>query len=246
MSLIVMAWDTSSPWCSLALVAYDDADKATILGEFLSDEGTQSQMLPGQVRRLLAEADLNPADLDLVAVGRGPGSFTGLRTGLALAKGLAWGTGRPVLGLSSLEVAAASLWSEIIDRDILIAPIIDARHRQVFVALYQQATEGYPLISLLPPQPVAPEELPGLVGQAAGGRPVMLTGPALDLVMAAHPAGLPTPLLPAPRTIAPLARDLAHLASLLLKSDPEAANLHPPIPMYIRQPDIRKTGLALC
>ena len=245
MSLTVMAWDTSSPWCSLTLITYDEAGKSIVLGEFLSDEGTQSQMLPAQVGRLLAEAHLSPADLDLVAVGRGPGSFTGLRTGLALAKGMAWGAGKPVLGLSSLEVAAASYLSETGDREALIVPIIDARHRQVFAALYQPVAEAYPLLPLLPPQPVAPEELPDLVGQAAAGRPVVLTGPALDLVLAAQPAGLPAPLSPAPRTIAPLARDLANLARLKLRSDPEAASLHPPIPMYIRQPDIRKTGLAL-
>lgn len=245
MAFTIMAWDSSSPWCSLALITYDEAEEPTLLGEFLSDEGTQSQMLPGQVRRLLAEARLSPADLDLVAVGRGPGSFTGLRTGLALAKGLAWGAGTPVLGLSSLEVAAAAQLSERRNDETLIAPVIDARHRQVFAALYRQAAEGYPLDPLLPPQPVAPEELPALIGPAAAGRPVILTGPARDLVLAAHPAGLPAPLAPASRTRAPLARDLARLARLRLLSDPEAATLHPPIPMYIRQPDIRKTGLAL-
>lgn len=245
MTRTIMAWDSSSHWCSLALVRYEASGEPAVLGEFLSDEGTQSQMLPSQVRRLLSEAELSPTDLDLVAVGRGPGSFTGLRTGLALAKGLAWGADRPVLGLSSLEVAAAAFWMENRERADLIAPIIDARHQQVFTALYQPTEAGYPLKLLMPPQPLHPEELPELLSLAAGGRPVILTGPALELVTAAHPAGLPSGLSAASRVIPPLAGSLAHLAKFILDSDPEAVNLHPPIPMYIRQPDIRKSGLAL-
>lgn len=241
----IMAWDSSSPWCSLALLRYDDSGRPNILGEFLSAEGTQSQMLPGQVRHLLAEAQLSPADLDLVAVGRGPGSFTGLRTGLALAKGLAWGAGRPVLGLSSLEVAAASFLAEKPEQEALIAPVIDARHRQVFAALYQPVEDAYPLRLLMPPRPLAPEELPEILNREAEGRPVILTGPALELVTAAHPGGLPDGLSVADQVIPPLAAALAHLARLLLSSDPAAADLHPPIPMYLRQPDIRKSGLAL-
>lgn len=245
MSRMIIAWDSSSPWCSLALVRYEATGEPAVLGEFLNDEGTQSQMLPAQVRRLLAEAKLSPADLDLVAVGRGPGSFTGLRTGLALAKGLAWGAGRPVVGLSSLEVAAAAFLMENPGRTDLIAPVIDARHRQVFAALYQPVQDGYPLIPLMPPQPLNPEELPEILSRAAEGRPVVLTGPALELVTAAHPGGLPEGLSSAARVIPPLARSLAHLAGLILDRDPEAATLNPPIPMYIRQPDIRKSGLAL-
>lgn len=241
----IMAWDTSSPWCSLALVRYEAAGEPAVLGEFLSDEGTQSQMLPAQVRRLLAEAGMSPADLDLVAVGRGPGSFTGLRTGLALAKGLAWGAGRPVLGLSSLEVAAAAFLAENPARANLVAPVIDARHRQVFAALYQASEVDYPLKPLMPPQPLHPEELPELLSRAADGRPVILTGPALDLVTAAHPGGLPAGLSAASKVIPPLASSLAHLARFILDSGPEALNLNPPIPMYLRQPDIRKSGLAL-
>jgi len=250
--LTVIAWDTSSPWCSVALVRYEQAQppsarRGTVLGEFLSAAGTHSQMLPGQVQRLVAEAGLRPSDLGLVAVGRGPGSFTGLRTGLALAKGLAWGDGKPVLGISSLEVAAASFLEETKSRDFLIAPVIDARHRQVFVALYQAAPEGegYPLVPLLPPQPLTPEELPAVLARAAAGRPTVLTGPALELVTAAHPAGLPAPLSPAARVITPLARALADLAQMILINEPTAAAIYPPIPMYIRQPDIRKSGLAL-
>lgn len=248
--LTVIAWDTSSPWCSVALVRYEQAQppatgKRAVLGEFLSAAGTHSQMLPGQVQRLVAEAGLSPADLDLTAVGRGPGSFTGLRTGLALAKGLAWGAGHPVLGLSSLEVAAASFLEEAPARNFLIAPVIDARHRQVFVALYQPSPEGYPLTPLLPPQPLTPEELPAVLARAAAGRPTVLTGPALELVTAAHPEGLPAPLAPASRVLPPRARALADLAHFIFSNDPGAAALNPPIPMYIRQPDIRGSGVVL-
>ncbi|MDR0882102.1 MAG: tRNA (adenosine(37)-N6)-threonylcarbamoyltransferase complex dimerization subunit type 1 TsaB [Candidatus Adiutrix sp.] len=238
-----MAWDTSSPWCGLALARLEGR-ALTPLGHFCSSGGTHSGLLPHQVSLMLEAAGLKPSDLNLLAVGRGPGSFTGLRTGLALAKGLALGAGLPVAGLSSLEVVAApAIWGE--SPAGLVAPVIDARHRQIFTALYEAAPgQGYPLVCLLEPRPVFPEEFEGLISPAAGGRPVLVTGPGLELVRAAYPLGLPAGLVLADAPAPPDPLSLAHLAGCLFQGQASLES-YPPIPMYLRRPDIRTTGLTL-
>ncbi len=245
--LTVLAWDTATPWCGLALERFDGPGQGRGLGRFTSSEGTHSQMLPVQAARLLAEAGLTPADLDLVAVGRGPGSFTGLRTGLALAKGLAMGAGRPVLGLSTLEVVAAQALAEGLAPDGLVAPVVDARHQQIFTALYQaRPGGGYPLECLAEPRPIFPADLPAFLAGAASDLRITVAGPALELVRKAWLPAWPGRLIPAPVAAAPEAFRLADLARILFEEDPEGApDRFPPIPLYIRQPDLRKSGVAM-
>ena len=241
---LILAFDTASPWCSVALKHFS-ADDSTpeLLGRFLSDEGTQSRLLPVVVKKLLDEAGLTLKDINLVAVGRGPGSFTGLRTGLALAKGLAAGAGLPVIGLGSLAAAAFQAFQRWPEAE-LVAPVIDARHSQVFTALYRrcEGREEGPMTTLAEPRPVAPEDLPVFLTQAVPGPGILLAGPALDLVTRLFPDGLPAPLAASAQE-PPEASSLADLARLVYREDQAALN--PPLPLYLRQPDIRKTGLAL-
>lgn len=244
--LTVLAWDTATPWCAAALVRFDS--RGLRAEEFLSDKGLHSQLLPPQAARLMEKAGLRPADLDLLAVGRGPGSFTGLRTGLALAKGLAMGAGRPLIGISTMEILAALILEGRSGGDILAAPLIDARHREVYAALYRaEASEegGPPVLScLLPPRPMAPDEAPELLRQAAGGRKIIAAGPALNLVRSAS-AALPDGLEDGPEDLAPSAVMLARLAAFKFLESEAACESNPPLPMYIRRPDIRKSGIVM-
>ena len=242
---LILAFDTATPWCAAALKRYPAGGAPPeLVGSFLSDEGTQSRLLPTVVKGLLDQAGLTLNDLSLLAVGRGPGSFTGLRTGLALAKGLAAGAGLPVIGLDSLKAAAFQAFQGFPEAQ-LVAPIIDARHHQVFTALYQRGTAPGrpPLAPVLEPRPLAPGDLPAILAEAAPGREILLTGPALDLVTACFPQGLRAPLQASPAPAPPDAASLADLAHLIFREDQAALN--PPIPLYIRQPDIRQSGLAM-
>jgi tRNA threonylcarbamoyladenosine biosynthesis protein TsaB len=236
--LTVLAWDTATPWCALALARFDDQGM-TVLSDFLEAEGPHSQTLPPRVAQTLRSAGLTPADVDLVAVGRGPGSFTGLRTGLALAKGLAMGARIPIVGISTLDILAELILEEA-GADTLAAPLIDARHGEIFTALYRPGPAGPEAVK--PPRPLSPADIPGRLTAGAAGRKIIAAGPALNLMRAAWPAA---GLTAGPEDLAPGASRLARLAVARYRAGPEAMASHPPLPMYFRQPDIRQTGLAL-
>jgi tRNA threonylcarbamoyl adenosine modification protein YeaZ len=164
-------------------------------------------------------------------VGRGPGSFTGLRTGLALAKGLALGLDRPVLGLGTLEVLAAQILAAEPDPEVLAAPVVDARHGEVFAAL--RGRKGWLL------QPVArpPGELPAALSAVAEGRPVRVDGPAWPLVQPALAGSELRPGSGEARRVS--AVFLADLGAEIYWQGPAAWRLYPPLPLYIREPDLR-------
>jgi tRNA threonylcarbamoyladenosine biosynthesis protein TsaB len=124
----ILAFDSSSLSASVAVVR----DGALLAQSFQNNGLTHSQTLMPMVEALLQNARLTLADMDLIAVAHGPGSFTGLRIGVAAANGLAWGLGRPCLGVSSLEAAAqgAAHWGG------LICAVQDARRGEMYNALF--------------------------------------------------------------------------------------------------------------
>ena len=86
------------------------------------------------IEQLLNDCDMKPTDLDKIVVAKGPGSYTGVRIGVTIAKTLAWTLNIPLVGISSLEVLAASV------EDILhgfVSPLFDARRGQIYTGLYQ-------------------------------------------------------------------------------------------------------------
>ncbi len=88
---------------------------------------------------MLRAADLKPGDVELLAVGVGPGSYTGLRVGLMAAKTLAYATGRPLVGLDSLEVVARNAPADA----MRVSVIADAQRGQLYVADYDRVAEGH-------------------------------------------------------------------------------------------------------
>lgn len=126
--MLTLAVDTVGEIGSIAL-AEDDR----ILGQVrLESPGGFGQTLFGELGKLLAHCGVRLADVELYAAGCGPGSFTGVRIGLAAVKGLAEVTGKPALGISNLAALAASGSGE------LRAPVIDARRGEVFTAVFDR------------------------------------------------------------------------------------------------------------
>lgn len=126
--MTILALDSSSRTASVALCR-----DGVLLGQSFNNNGlTHSQTLMPMVESLLSNTQVDPVDIGLVAVTHGPGSFTGLRIGVASAAGLAWGWELPCCGVSSLEAAAMG----VSHMDGLICAVMDARRGQVYNALF--------------------------------------------------------------------------------------------------------------
>ncbi|MBQ8768559.1 MAG: tRNA (adenosine(37)-N6)-threonylcarbamoyltransferase complex dimerization subunit type 1 TsaB [Oscillospiraceae bacterium] len=126
--MLLLAFETSAKAASVALF---DGEK--LLGESYQNTGlTHSQTLLVMAQDLLSQCSKTPADVEAVAVASGPGSFTGVRIGVAAAKGFAWGKEIPCYGVSTLESMALGLGAY----DGIICPVMDARRSQVYNALF--------------------------------------------------------------------------------------------------------------
>ncbi len=125
----LLALESSAKVASVAVV-----EDGRLVGQYWLNCGlTHSRTLLRMAESLLADAGLNMKSIDAVAVAVGPGSFTGVRIGVAAAKGLAWAAGLPVCGVSSLTAMAVPL----LDRtDVVICPVMDARLKQVYNARF--------------------------------------------------------------------------------------------------------------
>lgn len=135
MSTRILAIDTATEACSVAL---SDNDKTDALFELCPREHTQ-RILP-MVQQVLAASQLSLTDLDALAFGRGPGSFTGVRIGIGIAQGLALGASLPLIGISTLATMAQGAWRLTGATRVLAA--IDARMGEVYWAEYQRDAGG--------------------------------------------------------------------------------------------------------
>ena len=125
----VLAVDTATASCSVAVI-----DNSSVCAELTTrKKQTHSKHLMTSIDSVLKSADCRAGDLDGFAVTVGPGSFTGLRIGMATIKGLASAVDKPVVGVSTLETLA---W-QCSDRTRLICPLLDARKAEVYGATYR-------------------------------------------------------------------------------------------------------------
>ena len=126
--MLTLAFETSAKAASVALT-----ENGKLLGESYQNTGlTHSQTLMVMAEDLLKQCGKTVADITAVAVAEGPGSFTGVRIGVAAAKGFAWGKELPCFGISTLEAMAVSLGAY----EGHICACMDARRNQVYNALF--------------------------------------------------------------------------------------------------------------
>ena len=125
----ILALESSATACSVALCE----DEKLIAQTFQNSGLTHSRTLMPMVESLLAQCDRTLADIDVVAVAAGPGSFTGLRIGVSTAKGLAWAQDKPCAPCSTLESMA---W-QLAHMDGIIIAAMDARRNQVYNAVFR-------------------------------------------------------------------------------------------------------------
>ncbi len=127
--MLILAFETSAKAGSVALM-----EDCVLLAESYQNTGlTHSQTVMAMAESLLASCGRTPKDVDAVAVAAGPGSFTGVRIGVAAAKGFAWGAELPCYGVSTLEAMARGFGVQ----DGYVLGVMDARRSQVYTASFR-------------------------------------------------------------------------------------------------------------
>ena len=202
---MLLAFDTATPRVTVAL-----ADGERLLAAYDVEQGlAHGELLAPAIERVLREAGAIPSDVSAVAVGIGPGPYTGLRVGLVTARTMGWALGVPVYGVCSLDIVAA----EVEAPEFWVAT--DARRKEVYLARYAGGSRvDGPVVAR--PAEVATDE------------PVAGQGPVL------YPADFPHGLAPTHPSASVLALAVAAESVELL--DPEPMYLRRPDVMAPRPP----------
>lgn len=182
--MLLLAFETSAKAASVALM-----EENRLLGECYQNTGmTHSQTLMVMAQDLLSQCGKTVEDVTHVAVAAGPGSFTGVRIGVAAAKGFAWGRELPCCGVSTLEAMAlgAGVWSGY------VCPVMDARRAQVYNALFRVEKGVYTRIK--EDRAIALSELSQELQQLEG--PIFLVGDGSVLTDHTLSEAIPNLVLP--------------------------------------------------
>ncbi len=166
-SPVILALETATTCGSLALVTEDRC-----LAEFsLNTTTTHSRRLLSGIDWLLAQCELSWPQIGAIAVGLGPGSFTGLRIALSTAKGLCMATGKPLIGVGTLD----GLAGQFPFSSLPICPVVDARKNEIYTALYRCNEQGMPE-KTAGPMVIKPQRLQEFITT-----PTLLVGDGLPL-----------------------------------------------------------------
>jgi tRNA threonylcarbamoyladenosine biosynthesis protein TsaB len=128
--MTILAIDTSNYALGVALL-----ENNQVLGEYITNlKKNHSVRIMPAIQTLMKDCEKVPADLTMIVVAKGPGSYTGVRIGVTIAKTLAWTLNIPLVGISSIEILASGIGRYF---DGYVSPIFDARRGQVYTGLYQ-------------------------------------------------------------------------------------------------------------
>jgi tRNA threonylcarbamoyladenosine biosynthesis protein TsaB len=226
--MLLLGLDTATPALSAALVERRPSGDRVLDRGTVEPPITHSSVLPSLLEGMLAKAGARLDDLAAMVVGLGPGSFTGLRIGLATAKGLCWAARIPLVGASSLGSMALAASADVPEGTLLV-PCLDARKHQVYAALFRK--HGAALKAESPELAAGARELLDRLR----GQPATLFG----LGREAYPELSATPA-PATRVRTPDAVALVGLVSSLPPFD--ASTLFALEPHYVRPSDSEWTA----
>lgn len=223
----ILALDTSLGACSTA-ISTGSADAPEIFGAFELRERQHAEAIVPMIQSMLDESGLSWAQIDAIAVTVGPGSFTGVRVGVAAARGFALALDKPVIAATTLEVMAAQTLDELSEPPDVFGIAVDARRGEVYLGLFDSA--GAPV---LPPAALTPQQA---AREALAKGAVLIAGSGARLVVQSDDADAVSikSVLPG---LQPDARALARLA--LTRAPCEG----PVSPLYLRPPDAKpQTG----
>ena len=217
--MLVLALDTSTRAGSAALV-----EDGVIRHEIIGDESrTHGERLPRDLMRVLDEASCTLEAIDLLAVITGPGSFTGLRVGIAAVQGLAMATGRKIVPVSAFEALAAAAGAGT----SMVGAWVDAQRGEVFAALHDVAGR-----QIVEPSSLSPADTLERWEAALGGSVVRMIGDGAvryESVIAERLRDRALILPPPP---------FAGVAGRIAGAEPERAVLpHAIVPVYVRRSD---------
>ena len=220
----VLAIDTALEACSAAVLDTERPQEAVRESQAMA-RGHAEALMP-LLARVMNKAGLDFRQLDRIAVTTGPGSFTGLRVGIAAARGIALAAGRPAIGLSTLAAFAAPLIAA--DDRVPVVAAIDARHDHVYLQVFGPGGR-----TLVTPRVVS---LRDALRTAGSGAP-RLIGTGAGLLSNNWPQGEKPPSLVDVRR-APDIDWVARLGAAALESGA------PPKPLYLRAPDAQPQNAA--
>lgn len=203
----ILALDTCLPACSVAVI---DGERVLARISEPMTRGHQERLAP-MAKEAMGAAGLAFSQLDRIGVTVGPGSFTGLRVGLAFAKGLSAALSIPCVGVGALEALARLA-------DGLVVAVVDAKRGQVYLQVFEDGR------ALTAPDALAVETAAARLAELQGGRAAKLVGSG---------AGLLAPALPGAMVLDIETLDPVDVARITMTSD--AA----PRPLYLRAPDAR-------
>jgi tRNA threonylcarbamoyladenosine biosynthesis protein TsaB len=217
----LLGLDTSTPAASAAVLRDDgEAFEVVSAPERLQRPPAHATELMPAVAEAMDRAGVDWADLEGIAVGIGPGTFTGLRIGIATARALATAAELPLRRVSSLAALAAGI------DNLLRLPLIDARRGEVFAALYEGEREFWP------PLVMRPEELIEQLGNAAA-TPLAAGDGSLRFRGMLEAAGIPVEPDHSPAHVVS-ALEICRLGEGARDEPPEAV-----LPEYLREPDAK-------
>jgi tRNA threonylcarbamoyladenosine biosynthesis protein TsaB len=161
--MIVLGFDTSTPATAVAVRLSDGTVNHARDDPPAGAHPGHATRLLDLANQLLSRAGVAWNQLDRIAVGLGPGTFTGLRVGVATARGLAQSLDVELVGVSSLQALAAAALSA--EPESAVLAVIDARRGEAFAAAYERGDHGS-VRELAPPRAVPPQELAGVLAEA--------------------------------------------------------------------------------
>jgi tRNA threonylcarbamoyladenosine biosynthesis protein TsaB len=237
--VIVLGLDTSTSASAAALRLADGSTTQARDDPPVGAHPGHATRLLDMARELLAAADVAWREIDRIAVGVGPGTFTGLRVGVATARGLAQSLSAELVGVSSLRaLAAGALAPDALGAEgsapATVLAVIDARRGEVFAAAYEFGENGPRELTV--PGALAPEALAGLVAEAEDAHGARRPWLAIGDGAVRFRAQLESAGIAAPPDSSPLQQVSAAAVCELAVHAP-AASLHALAPDYRRRPD---------